>query len=1083
MQERPSLSPVVVILEDAVLAQQVGNWLADEGLAVRVESTSGPGGPAGDGVLPRGLIAEVSFLRRADAAQDRASPCTRDRGVPLVVVGDAASLDDRRLAARWGAARFVARPLDRVGLMQVASALWPGSGTPARVRVVGPPEPATFERMQALAAPGLEARLTVDVGQLFAALAEQPPDVVLLLAGLAGGSVADLLALLRADPAFDGVMLLAVVKDAAEAAQLPGGAGFLIEPVTPTDLQLAVLDRAAHRRRLSAPRAAARQVLAVLEQERRALDEHALVSISDARGTIVYANALFCRTSGYAQGELIGQNHRIVKSGRHPPEVYAALWRTILAGETWHGELCNRRKDGTLYWVSTTITPVASPSGEGRQYLSIRTDITATKRAQLSLRQRVRQQQLLGALAGRLMDCDLRRMVVLMPAILRLSARMIGASEADCLVRADDAGALVRIGHWCGPGAVCAARSQGDVGLASMPRLWSLLSAGEIVDMTAAASVDARMHDEWDRVGGHGSALLVPLRLADGAQGFISYATGPAAHEWANRDLAFVQALAGLVSGAWARAQAEQQVRRHEAVLAHQVDRLEQMSRLADVGSWEIDAATGAMAWSDQTYAIHDLAPGTPITLEHAAAFYPPPVRDSVIAAMRAAMTDATPVSFESALVTAQGRSRHVRVVGVALGRPPQVGRVIGAVQDITEHKAAEQALTAARDEAQRANQAKSEFLSTMSHELRTPMNAILGFGQLLEFELVDDARQRTYVQEILRGGRHLLELIDDVLDLSRIESGHVDLSLESIVLAELLGDCLRLVLPLAQRRSIAMKVGSIDGLSLWADRVRLRQVLVNVLSNAIKYNVTGGRVEIDAHAVATGRIRVEVRDTGVGIPLDRQAELFQPFNRLGAEGGPIEGTGIGLVIVRRLVGMMSGHVGMQSAPDHGSLFWIELPAGDAPEPAVGAIVPADAIGALPEVVDKRVLYVDDNPSNLRLVARIMARWPTVELLTAQDPRLGIELMDAHRPDLVLLDIQMVPLDGFEVLAEIRRRPSLQGVPIVAITANAMPRDVERVLAAGFDDCLTKPFDVRRFMATVERYLSAQPEGAADAAS
>ncbi len=1075
MQERPVLSPVVVVLEDAVLAQQVGRWLFDEGLPVRVLPTPDSSEPAGDDEPPRALIAGISVLRSADAWRGRMGRWVRDQGVPLIAVGDAASLADRRLAARWGALRFVGRPFDRVGLMQAVSALWPGPATPASVLVVGPLEPATVERMQALAAPGLEARLESDVGRLFATLVEQPPDVVVLLAGLPEGSVTDLLALLRADQAFDDVMLLTVVKDAAEARRLPSGASFLFEPVAPADLRLAVLDRAGRRRRLSAPRAAARQVLAVLEQERRALDEHALVSISDARGNIVYANGLFCRTSGYAQGELVGQNHRIVKSGRHPPEVYAALWRTILAGGTWHGELCNRRKDGSPYWVATTITPVTSPSGEGRQYLSIRTDITATKLAQQSLRQRVRQQQLLGALAGRLMDCDLRRMVVLMPTILRLSARMIGASEADCLVRADDAGALARIGHWCGPGAVCAARSPGDVGLASMPRLWSLLTAGEIVDMTAAASADAPMRDEWDRVGGHGSALLVPLRLADGAQGFISYATAPVAHAWANRDVAFVRALAGLVSGAWARALAEQQVRRHEAVLAHQVDRLEQMSRLADVGSWEIDAATGALTWSDQTYAIHDLAPGTPVTLEQAVAFYPPPVRASVVAAMRAAMTDATPVSFESPLVTAQGRSRHVRVVGVARGQPRQVSRVTGAVQDITEHKAAEQALTDARDEAQRANRAKSEFLSTMSHELRTPMNAILGFGQLLEFELVQEPRHRTFVQEILRGGRHLLELIDDVLDLSRIESGHVDLSLERIVLTELVDDCLRLVLPLAQRRSLSMNVGSIDGLSVRADRVRLRQVLVNVLSNAIKYNVHGGRVDIGAHAVTAGRVRIEVRDTGVGIPLDRQAELFQPFNRLGAESGPVEGTGIGLVIVRRLVEMMSGQVGMQSHPDSGSMVWIELPADDAPAQIDRAMAPGNIIGSLPDVVDKRVLYVDDNPSNLRLVSRIIARWPTVELVTAQDPRLGIELMDAHRPDLVLLDIQMVPLDGFDVMSEIRRRPSLQGVPVVAITANAMPRDVERVLAAGFDDCLTKPFDVRRFMATVERYLNALP--------
>ena len=217
MQERPASNPVFVLLEDALLAQQVGRWLFDEGLPARVLSASESSAPADDCEPPRALIAEVSFLRRWDSMPSRANAWARDLGVPLVAVGDAASLADRQLAARWGALRFVGRPVERVGLMQAVSALWPGSAAPARVLVVGPPEPASVERMRALVSPEIEARLEGDVGRLFAALARQPPDVVLLLADLPGASVTELLALLRADQAFDGVMLLAVVQDAAEA--------------------------------------------------------------------------------------------------------------------------------------------------------------------------------------------------------------------------------------------------------------------------------------------------------------------------------------------------------------------------------------------------------------------------------------------------------------------------------------------------------------------------------------------------------------------------------------------------------------------------------------------------------------------------------------------------------------------------------------------------------------------------------------------------------------------------------------------------------------------------------------------------
>jgi PAS domain S-box-containing protein len=498
------------------------------------------------------------------------------------------------------------------------------------------------------------------------------------------------------------------------------------------------------------------------------------------------------------------------------------------------------------------------------------------------------------------------------------------------------------------------------------------------------------------------------------------------------------------------------------------------MSRLANVGSWELDADTREVRWSDETYRIHGYAPGTAIDVERAIAHYDgDDARETVRHVVDAALRDGRPVDFELPLRTMRGDRRWVRVIGKTQRAGERIVRLSGAIQDVTAFKHATLALQAAREEADRANQAKSEFLSTMSHELRTPMNAILGFGQLLELDIPADSPSHAHVQEILRGGRHLLALIDDVLDLARIESGRVDLSLERVSVTEVVEEARRLAQPLAARRGIALKVDVEDTLAVNADRLRLRQVLMNLLSNAIKYNVDRGLVVVRAMGGMPGHLRIEVCDTGPGIPRDRQGELFQPFHRLGAEHGSVEGTGIGLVIVRRLVEHMHGRVGVDSAPGRGSTFWFELPRSDGAGGDSGW--GHSTLAGLPPMPNRRVIYVDDNPANLRLVERIFERWPGIALVTAQDPGTGLELALGHHPDLILLDLQMAPIDGFKLLARLRQEPALREVPVVAITADAMGRTVERTREAGFDACVTKPFDVRRFIATVDRFLRQAP--------
>jgi hypothetical protein len=380
--------------------------------------------------------------------------------------------------------------------------------------------------------------------------------------------------------------------------------------------------------------------------------------------------------------------------------------------------------------------------------------------------------------------------------------------------------------------------------------------------------------------------------------------------------------------------------------------------------------------------------------------------------------------------------------------------------------------LVAARDVAERASQAKSEFLSRMSHELRTPLNAILGFGQLLELE-TRDPEQADNVQEILHAGRHLLELINEVLDLARIEAGRLTVSREPVPLMPLVEDCLTLIRPLAEARRIRVTEAGRDcGEHVLADRVRLKQVLLNLLSNAVKYNREGGDIAI-ACIEEDDAIQVRVSDSGPGLTPEQQARLFTAFERLDADQRAVEGTGIGLALSRRLVELMGGEIGVDSAPRQGSTFWLRLHATDGhPEPAHPSGGGHDAEPARPAGARRHdVLCIEDNPVNLRLIERILARREGVRMLSATTPSLGLELARAHRPDLVLLDINLPDMDGYEVMRCLRENPHTRHIPVVAVSANAMPADLERGKAAGFADYLTKPINMDRLMQAVDKAL------------
>ena len=401
-------------------------------------------------------------------------------------------------------------------------------------------------------------------------------------------------------------------------------------------------------------------------------------------------------------------------------------------------------------------------------------------------------------------------------------------------------------------------------------------------------------------------------------------------------------------------------------------------------------------------------------------------------------------------------------------------------VTTIEAQKLAEQLQTAkvqlesAKSLAEKANLAKSDFLSSMSHELRTPLNVILGFAQLLEAGSPPPTPAQTVrLHQIIKAGWHLLKLINEILDLAKVESGQVPLTEEPVSLAEVMLECQAMIEPQAQQRDIKLAFPQFDiPYFVRADQTRVKQVLINLLSNAIKYNREHGTVEVNCTASTPERIRISIKDSGAGLSPEQLVQLFQPFNRLGQETGTEEGTGIGLVITKQLVELMGGTIGVASTVGVGSEFWIELVRVATPQLAAGNAMPAElAPQAHGDAARRTLLYVEDNPANLMLVEQIIEGHPNLRMLSARDGNLGIALARDHLPDVILMDINLPGISGIEALNILRADPATAHIPVVALSANAMPRDIEKRLEAGFFRYLTKPIKVNEFMNTLNDAL------------
>jgi PAS domain S-box-containing protein len=450
-----------------------------------------------------------------------------------------------------------------------------------------------------------------------------------------------------------------------------------------------------------------------------------------------------------------------------------------------------------------------------------------------------------------------------------------------------------------------------------------------------------------------------------------------------------------------------------------------------------------------------------------------PDDRDAVKAAIAGALEG------HSGEVNIRMRARHAAghwVVLEARGRAvgehgDHLSGVVLVTRDVSAQANLEEALKKAKNEAERANNEKSEFLSRMSHELRTPLNAILGFGQLLEVEDLN-AEQHESVKQVMRSGRHLLELIDEVLDISRIESGTMSMSTEPVAVGDVIAESLDMVRPLAASRNVTVlsDLDMSDTVHVLADRHRLKQVLLNLLSNAIKYNREKGSVIVSCRAHDENKLRITVRDTGRGIAKDKMERLFTPFDRLGAEETGVAGTGLGLALSRRLAEVMGGTLAAESVVGDGSTFWLDFLVTSDP---VAAHHSLDEVHQThPGVECQVVLYIEDNLSNMRLVERLLAHRTPVQLVPAMKGRLGLELAREHRPDLILLDVHLPDMSGEEVLEQLQADEATKSIPVVVISADATSAQRRSLLDVGARRYLTKPLDLEQFLDVVVTTLA-----------
>ena len=735
-------------------------------------------------------------------------------------------------------------------------------------------------------------------------------------------------------------------------------------------------------------------------------------------------------------------------------EFLASLNRSKESGEAWAWEGRYHAAEGEIRYLQGAARPERRTDGD-TLWDGLLLDITTRKRAEHEIAARARQSAAVAELGQRaLASTDYLQLA---EAAAELVTRTLGielCAVSEMLAGSNELVVRAGAGFERPIAGLVVPAGTGSMGG------FTILKDTPLIIEDLEKETRCQLKVPWLE-NGAASSLSVVIRGREQPVGSLCIAARHA-RAFSSEDTNFLQAVANVLATAMDRSRDEQALRKSEA-------------RNAAI----LETALDGIITVDHMGRIVEFNPAAEKTFGFARAEV---LEMPFHALVPAAQDISSPKLRERTEQSARHANGSRPTVEMAVTRIPVEGLPLftAHLRDIGARKLTEAALHQAKEEAERANAAKSEFLSRMSHELRTPLNAILGFGQLLQMQQLPPA-QNDRIGHIVTAGRHLLSLINEVLDIARIEAGRVELSLEPVRLSEALGEALDLIRPLAAQANVKLHTMGEDhplhGEHVMADRQRFKQVLLNLLSNAVKYNREGGDVRLKCVGQDGDRLRVCIEDTGQGIPPENMSRLFVAFDRLGAENSTVQGTGLGLALTKRLIEAMGGTVGVQSTPGQGTTFWIELPR-TASMLEVHTRQRREKGGA-PQAMEKlstihTVLYIEDNLSNLALITHLLDEHPEIRLITAMRGWEGVEKAREHQPELILLDLHLPDIPGWDVLAELQKDERTSGIPVIAVSADATPRQIERLMKAGARAYLTKPLEVDRFQKMLRQVL--EPE-------
>ncbi|HUW49783.1 MAG TPA: PAS domain S-box protein [Sulfuricella sp.] len=844
---------------------------------------------------------------------------------------------------------------------------------------------------------------------------------------------------------------------------------------TNRQMEVEIAERRLFEAKLSEHSLMLEKALQELEAQKFALDQHSIVAITDRKGRITYVNDKLCEVSQYAREELLGQDHRLLNSGYHPKAFFAEMWAAIGRGEVWRGEIQNRKKDGSFYWVDTTIVPFLDAAGKPYQYVAIRTDISTSRQAKTALIKLNRTLKTLNACNEALVRIENEN--DLLQEICRICVETGGYRMAWVGLALHDIEKTVLPIAVAGMNAEYLdkatiiwdaddERGRGPVGEAIQTGRYRVVQ-----DISSDPVMSPWCNEA--KVQGFAGVMALPLLLDSVPIGMLAVYSATA-NGFDQEEVGLLCELTGnLAYGIKALRLADDNRRAMERLRASE----ERISK--------------AFNASPEVFTISSLTNGRFIMVNEAFVHFSGCQPEEAIG--RTALElgiwpDPDKYHKMIAQLLHYGHLRDYEVVFRSkFGRMRDVllsaeivefhgERCMLAINhDITSRKQVEQELLHAKETAEQANRAKSEFLSRMSHELRTPLNAVLGFAQLLESDPTEPltASQDASVKHIAKAGWHLLELVNEVLDLARIEAGKMQLHLETIALDLTLQECVDLVVPLSNERHIKIedRMSGCAGVYIRVDRTRLKQVLLNLLSNAVKYNREGGTITLGCLRLDGDRLRVRITDTGAGIPKGKLGELFTPFSRLDADKSQVQGTGVGLAVAKRLVELMGGRIGVESRVGEGSTFWIDLP--EQPRQMEQDVVAEVSEAELPVHVTHTLLYVENDEADLALVTDILKKQrPGIRLISASTAEQGVELLRSVKPDGILMDLNLPGMGGLVALGVLREDASLSSIPVIAVSISEAPHEIAFALEAGFSDYVAKPIEIGKLLAAVDRVIN-----------